>query len=126
MLKPVSKSPEERAPLSRERVLRGAVAIADASGIRAVTIRSLARELGVKPMSLYHYVAGKDEILDGIGRRRLAVGDAPASDLGPSRAEAPPLGDRPPWSREPPRAPRRCDTATRPSAPCAEPASRWQ
>ena len=29
-------------------------------------MRSLASELGVKPMSLYHYVAGKDEILDGI------------------------------------------------------------
>jgi AcrR family transcriptional regulator len=47
-------------------VLRGALAIADASGTGALTIRSIARELGVKPMSLYHYVAGKDEILDGI------------------------------------------------------------
>ncbi len=56
----------ERRLLSRERVLRGAVAIADASGIGALTMRSLASELGVKPMSLYHYVAGKDEILDGI------------------------------------------------------------
>ncbi len=56
----------ERVPLSRERVLRGAVAIADASGVGALTMRSLARELGAKPMSLYHYVAGKDEILDGI------------------------------------------------------------
>jgi AcrR family transcriptional regulator len=56
----------ERAPLSRERVLRGAVAVADASGIGALTMRSLARELGVKPMSLYHHVTSKDEILDGI------------------------------------------------------------
>jgi AcrR family transcriptional regulator len=56
----------ERAPLSRERVLRGAVAVADAAGIGALTIRSLASELGVKPMSLYHHVSGKDEILDGI------------------------------------------------------------
>jgi AcrR family transcriptional regulator len=61
-----SDNPGERAPLSRERVLRGAVAVADASGIAALTMRSLARELGVKPMSLYHYFAGKDEILDGI------------------------------------------------------------
>ncbi|MGA8462765.1 MAG: TetR/AcrR family transcriptional regulator [Trebonia sp.] len=58
--------PEERPPLSRERVLRGAVAVADAGGIGALTMRSLARELGVKPMSLYYYVAGKAEILDGI------------------------------------------------------------
>jgi AcrR family transcriptional regulator len=61
-----SDKPGERAPLSRERVLRGAVAVADASGIAALTMRLLARELGVKPMSLYHYIAGKDEILDGI------------------------------------------------------------
>jgi AcrR family transcriptional regulator len=61
-----SERPGERAPLSRERVLRGAVAIADASGLGALTIRSIARELGARPMSLYHYVAGKEEILDGI------------------------------------------------------------
>ena len=66
MAKTESRSREERAPLSRERVLYGAVAVADAGGIAGLTIRSLARELGVKPMSLYHYVAGKDEILDGI------------------------------------------------------------
>jgi AcrR family transcriptional regulator len=66
MLEPVVKRPEERPPLSRERVLRGAVAVADAGGIGALTMRSLARELGVKPMSLYYYVAGKAEILDGI------------------------------------------------------------
>lgn len=66
MLEPVVERPEERAPLSRERVLRGAVAVADAGGIGALTMRSLARELGVKPMSLYYYVAGKAEILDGI------------------------------------------------------------
>jgi AcrR family transcriptional regulator len=61
-----NERPQERAPLSRERVLRGALAIADAAGTGALTIRSIARELGVKPMSLYYYVAGKDEILDGI------------------------------------------------------------
>ncbi|MBA2414839.1 MAG: TetR/AcrR family transcriptional regulator C-terminal domain-containing protein [Geodermatophilaceae bacterium] len=47
-------------------MLRGAVAVADAAGIGSLTIRSLAQELGVKPMSLYHHVANKDEILDGI------------------------------------------------------------
>ena len=55
-----------RAPLSRERVLRGAVAVADAGGIGALTIRSLAQALGVKPMSVYYHVANKEEILDGI------------------------------------------------------------
>jgi AcrR family transcriptional regulator len=66
MPKAESKIRGERAPLSRERILRGAVAVADAAGIGTLTMRSLARELSVKPMSLYHYFAGKDEILDGI------------------------------------------------------------
>jgi AcrR family transcriptional regulator len=57
---------DRRVPLSRERVLRGAIAIADGAGLAALTMRSLARELGVKPMSLYHHVRNKEEILDGI------------------------------------------------------------
>ena len=53
-------------PLSRERVLRAALAVADDGGLHGLTIRSLAQRLGTKPMSLYHYVANKDEILDGL------------------------------------------------------------
>src|ERR1700710_2980272 len=59
-------SPQERPRLSRDRVLDGAVAVADAGGIGSLTIRSLAARLGVRPRSFYHYVANKDEILDGI------------------------------------------------------------
>ena len=55
-----------RIPLSRQRVLHAAMTVADAGGIAALTIRSLAHELGVKPMSLYHHVANKDEILDAV------------------------------------------------------------
>jgi len=55
-----------RVPLSRDRVLSAAVALADAGGAGSLTIRSLADKLGVKPMSVYHYVANKEEILDGI------------------------------------------------------------
>jgi AcrR family transcriptional regulator len=40
--------------------------VADAGGLARLTIRSLAEELGVKPMAVYHHVANKDEILDGI------------------------------------------------------------
>jgi AcrR family transcriptional regulator len=59
--------PESGRPrLSRDRVLGGAVAVADAGGIAALTIRSLASQLGAKPMSVYYHVADKDEILDGI------------------------------------------------------------
>jgi AcrR family transcriptional regulator len=63
----VERAPRERrTPLSRDRVLEGAVAVADAAGISGLTIRSLADELGVKPMTVYYYVANKEEILDGI------------------------------------------------------------
>jgi AcrR family transcriptional regulator len=58
--------PRERIPLNRERVLDCALSLADESGIAALTIRSLATSMGTKPMSLYHYVANKEEILDGI------------------------------------------------------------
>ncbi|MEV5961282.1 TetR/AcrR family transcriptional regulator [Kribbella sp. NPDC051952] len=57
---------DERPRLNRDRVLEGAVAVADAGGIDGLTIRSLSKHLGVKPMSVYYYVANKDEILDGI------------------------------------------------------------
>jgi AcrR family transcriptional regulator len=55
-----------REPLSRDRVLSAALAVADDGGLDGLTIRSLAQRLGAKPMSLYHYVANKDEILDGL------------------------------------------------------------
>ena len=55
-----------RVPLSRERVLRAAVEVADARGIGALTMRGLAAELGVEAMSLYYHVANKDELLDGV------------------------------------------------------------
>jgi AcrR family transcriptional regulator len=70
----------DRVPLSRERVLRGAIAVADASGIGSLTMRSLAQELGVKPMSLYHYVANKDEILDGIADVVFSEIELPPAD----------------------------------------------
>jgi AcrR family transcriptional regulator len=55
-----------RTRLNRERVLRAAIALADEDGIEALSMRRLARTLGVEAMSLYNHVANKDEILDGI------------------------------------------------------------
>ena len=55
-----------RTPLSRERVLRAAVRLADKGGIESVTMRRLADELGAEAMSLYYHVANKDDVLDGI------------------------------------------------------------
>ncbi len=62
-----------RAPLSRERVLRAAVTLADRSGIDSLTMRRLGQELGVEAMSLYKHVANKSDVLDGIVD--LVVGD---------------------------------------------------
>ena len=86
MSEPTQVSRETRPSLSRDRVLRGAVAIADADGLGSLTIRSLAQHLGVKPMSLYHYVAGKEEILDGIVDLVFAEIELP-SPAGDWRAE---------------------------------------
>jgi len=55
-----------RQQLSRERVLDAALRVADEGGLAGLTIRSLAQRLDAKPMSLYHYVANKEEILDGL------------------------------------------------------------
>jgi AcrR family transcriptional regulator len=57
---------ETRAPLSRERVLRTAVALADRHGIEWLSMRKLADELGVAAMSLYHYVPHKVDLIDGM------------------------------------------------------------
>ena len=55
-----------RVRLSRERVLQAALDVADAGGLASLTIRSLAKELGTKPMSVYYHVASKGEILDAL------------------------------------------------------------
>jgi AcrR family transcriptional regulator len=55
-----------RTPLSRERILAAAVAVADEGGYASLTIRSLAQRLQVQPMAIYHHVANKGEILDGV------------------------------------------------------------
>jgi AcrR family transcriptional regulator len=55
-----------RAPVNRARALERALVVADSEGIEGVTMRRLARELGVEAASLYHHVQGKGEILDGL------------------------------------------------------------
>jgi AcrR family transcriptional regulator len=70
-----------RAPLSRDRVLRAAVALADDSGIESLSMRKLAEELGVVPMALYKHVAKKEELLDGM--IDLVVGEIDPPVRGP-------------------------------------------
>lgn len=53
-------------PLTRDRALAAAVALADADGIEALSMRNLAQAVGVEAMSLYHHVRNKTDILDGM------------------------------------------------------------
>ncbi|MEU8611370.1 TetR/AcrR family transcriptional regulator C-terminal domain-containing protein [Actinoplanes sp. NPDC048791] len=55
-----------RKPLSRERALAAAVTLADAEGLKALTMRRLAADLGVEAMSLYYHLPGKEGLLDGL------------------------------------------------------------
>jgi AcrR family transcriptional regulator len=55
-----------RKPLTRERVLQAAVRLADEGGIESLSMRRLARKLGVEAMSLYNHVEGKGDLVDGI------------------------------------------------------------
>ncbi len=57
---------ERRIPLRRDRVLRAAIALADAGGLETLTMRKLGQELEVGPMALYRHVANKDDMVDGI------------------------------------------------------------
>ncbi|WP_077798210.1 TetR/AcrR family transcriptional regulator [Streptomyces sp. JHA26] len=52
------------APLSRERIVRAAIRLADAGGLDAVSLRKVASALDVGPMRLYSYITGKQELLD--------------------------------------------------------------
>ena len=55
-----------RGHLSKERVFRAAVELADGGGLESLTMRKLAHELGVGAMSLYYYVPNKDELITGM------------------------------------------------------------
>ena len=50
---------EERIPLTRERVLTAAVALADRDGIEGLSMRKLGQELGVEAMALYRHVRAR-------------------------------------------------------------------
>ena len=80
-------SQKPRLPLSRERVLRGAVTLADEHGLDALTMRSLGQQLGVEAMSLYNHVANKEAILDGVVE--MVVGEVLEAADGTDRLSAP-------------------------------------
>ena len=74
----IADKTDTRPPLSRERVLGAAVALADEAGIEALSMRRLAQELGVEAMSLYHYFASKNELLAGMLQQVYAEFERPA------------------------------------------------
>jgi AcrR family transcriptional regulator len=82
MVTQAGPSAAPRIPLSKERVLRAAVDLADRGGSEAVSMRKLGHELDVDAMSLYHHVQSKDDILDGIVE--VVVGEI---DVSPSDAD---------------------------------------
>jgi AcrR family transcriptional regulator len=71
-----------RTPLSRERVVRAAVALADETGLEALSMRKLGHRLGVEAMSLYNHVANKDDLHSGMVDVVFGELDLPASDAG--------------------------------------------
>src|SRR3954464_1434932 len=69
---------DTRLPLSRERILRTALELADEGGIESVTMRKLGQVLGFEAMSLYNHVANKDDLLDGMLDLVLAESEPPS------------------------------------------------
>jgi AcrR family transcriptional regulator len=99
-----------RVPLSRDRVLRAAIRLADKGGIASLTMRKLAQALRVEAMSLYHHVANKEEILAGMVDVVVSEIDWPAEGDWKSamRRRAISVRDtfsRHPWLLEAPRHP---------------------
>jgi AcrR family transcriptional regulator len=69
-----------RVPLSRERILSTALALADKDGLDSVSMRQVAQGLGVEAMSLYKHVANKDDILDGLVELVVAKMSVPSAN----------------------------------------------
>ena len=67
-----------REPLTRDRVIEAALKVMDEEGLEAVSMRRVAREVGVEAMSLYHHVEDKEDLLDGICEHVMARFDFPA------------------------------------------------
>jgi AcrR family transcriptional regulator len=76
----VAENDAKRPPVTRERVLDAAFALADEAGLEAVSMRRIGKALGVEGMALYNHVRDKDDVLDGIVERVLTEIPLPATD----------------------------------------------
>ncbi|MFN2538865.1 MAG: TetR/AcrR family transcriptional regulator [Mycobacteriales bacterium] len=68
-------------PLSKDRILKAAFAIADKRGLEAVTMRSVAARLNVEAMSLYHHVPSKKAMLNGLVDLLIQVAALPTGEV---------------------------------------------
>jgi AcrR family transcriptional regulator len=81
MTTPTDPGAEPRVRLSRDRVLRAAVALADDGGIESLSMRKLGGELGVEAMSLYNHVANKEDLLNGMIDAVFSEIDLPSGEV---------------------------------------------
>jgi len=72
--------PKPRKPLSRERIVDTAIALVDAEGLDALTMRRLGAELGMDPMAVYYYVPNKAALLDAVVEAVMAEIDLGVDD----------------------------------------------
>jgi AcrR family transcriptional regulator len=79
---PVHKGPRTDAELTRERIVKAAVAIADADGLGAVSMRHIAAELGVAAMTLYRHIPGKNDLVAAMAD--TVFGEQPPPATGPA------------------------------------------
>jgi AcrR family transcriptional regulator len=70
-----------RQPLTRDRVLRAAFALADESGLDSLSMRKLAGTLGVEAMSLYNHVSNKEDLVNGVVDLVFAEIEPPPPDI---------------------------------------------
>lgn len=68
-------------PLTRERIVRCAVVLADRDGLDAASLRKVAAALGVHVTSLYHHVPTKEALLDGLVEELFASAGLPVGEL---------------------------------------------
>ena len=79
MTTPTAKQTHVREPLTRERVLRAALKLADEGGLGSLSMRKLGHELGVEAMAVYYHFADKDEVIDGVVDIVFAEIDVPVA-----------------------------------------------
>jgi AcrR family transcriptional regulator len=75
-------APAARRPLTRERILQAGLRLIDQLGLESFTMRKLAQDLGVDPMSLYRHFENKDALLDGVADVLWGEVELPGSEIG--------------------------------------------